>query len=88
MRDLDFWFRVFAATRGERIEEAKRVADAYGLPMRDPSMIVEMFEKGDAMQLERVALYEAAFGANREAPSAAYIEAKSRAERLLLKEAA
>jgi hypothetical protein len=88
MHDLGFWFRVFAATRQERVEEAKRIVDAYDLTWRDPSRLVTIFEKGDAAQLERVPQYEMAFGADRGEPSAAYLEARTRAEGLLMKEAA
>lgn len=88
MRDLDFWFRVFAQTRGERIAEAERIVSAYGLQWKEPSALLALFERGDAMQLERVPQYERAFGADQGEPSATYMIAKAKAERLLSVEAA
>ena len=88
MRDLEFWFRVFAATRGERISEAQRIVLAYDLKWKDPAPLLALFEQGDAMQLDRVPQYERAFGANKGEPSAAYLEAKAKAEKLLAPEVA
>lgn len=87
MRDLEFWFRVFTATRDERIAEAQRIARAYGLAWKDPAALIALFERGDAMQLERVPQYEIAFGANQGEPSASYLAAKAKAEGLLKPEA-
>lgn len=86
MRDLAFWFRVFALTRLERIEEARRVAKACGVDWQDRPNLIDLFEKGDAMQLERVPQYEAAFGANRTEPSDAYLAAKAKADGLFVKD--
>ena len=82
MHDLEFWFRVFAQTRGERIEEAKRIAKAIGAPWHDRPALVALFEQGDALQIERVPQYEAFYKAGSSAPSAAYLEAKAKAEKL------
>lgn len=83
MRDLGFWFGVFAFTRKERIAEAERIAHAYGLEWKQRVQLKNLFEQGDAAQMERVPQYEATFGANRGEPSAAYLAAKERAEALL-----
>jgi hypothetical protein len=83
MHDLGFWFRVFAATRGERVEDAKRIAAAYGLPPIPHDKIIPLFERADRLQMERVPQFELIFGAGKTAPSAAYLEAKAKAEKLL-----
>ena len=82
MRDLEFWFRVFARTRGERIDEAKRVAAAYGIAWFEKPQLIDIFDKSDEAQLERVPQYEAVFGANQGEPSDAYKAAKAKAARL------
>lgn len=83
MRDLAFWFEVFAATRGERIAEAKRIAVALGRAWQDRPELVRLFEAGDEKQLENVPRYEVAFGAKAGEPGAAYLEALKRAQALL-----
>lgn len=88
MRDLAFWFQVFAKTRQERMDEAKRVCQAMGIPWTPRADLVAMFERGDAMQLERVPQYEKGLGANRGEPSAVYLEAKAKAEKLFTMEEA
>lgn len=81
MRDLAFWFEFFAATRVERIEEAKAVAKAYGFSLRaeDRATQIEQMESADKYQLSRVPTYEQAFSANLGAPSKAYEAAKFKA---------
>lgn len=81
MRDLAFWFRVFAETRDERIEDARKVSKAMQLSMPDPKEAIALFEQGDQMQLRNVPKYEEAFGANT-TPSEYYLEAKAKAEKL------
>lgn len=80
MRDLAFWFRVFARTREERVEEAKVIAKAYGRAWRDVPELMDLFRLADKLQLDKVPQFEAAFGANRGEPSALYLEAKYKAE--------
>ena len=90
MRDVAFWFRYFAATRCERIEEAQKVADAYGLALtveRERQEEIALMEKGDAYQLTQVPRYEAAFKANLGAPSQVYLDAKAAAEAWLAERA-
>ena len=82
MHDLAFWFRVFAETRDERIEDARKVCKAMAMSMPDHTEVEALFERGDQMQLRAVPRYEQAFGAGSTAPSAYYKEAKARAERL------
>lgn len=84
MRDLAFWFTIFARTRGERVAEAKRIAAALGLSWRERPELVAIFEAADAEQLNRVPQYEAAFGAVEGGePSAEYLKAKRKAEAML-----
>lgn len=80
MHDLEFWFRVFAATRPERIAEAQRIARAFDVPWVERPHIVKMLEEADAMQLSKVPVYEAVFGAGAKPKSDAYRAAKARAE--------
>lgn len=79
LRDLDFWFRFFAATRPERVEQARRVAEAFDFKMPDPARTVALLEVADAEQLGRVTQYEQQFMAQGE-PSALYLQAKARAQ--------
>lgn len=83
MRDLAFWFDFFAATRIERIEEATRIAKAYGFTLNAQADRVEVLQRmreGDNFQRSRVPVYEAAFKANMGEPSDVYKGAKFRAE--------
>lgn len=81
MRDLAFWFRVFARTRGERIAESRRIAEALGIVWESRPALQIMFEQADELQLRKVPEYEKAFGADRGEPTPAYLEAKAKAER-------
>lgn len=83
MRDLAFWFGFFAETRGERIDEAKRLAEIYGSDLPDHGKILEAMQAGDRYQMSRVSLYEAAFDANKGEPSEMYLLAKDAAEQHL-----
>lgn len=83
MRELEFWFRFFAATRIERCEEAVRLAKAYGFSLNPETERAETLQRlraGDEYQLSRVSVYEQAFKANRGEPSDAYKAARYRAE--------
>lgn len=83
MREVAFWFKFFAATRVERIEEAKRLCAEFGTTyMHRPDFIAE-FEKADAYQLTQVPRYEAVFKANLGEPSVVYKNAKEKAFRWL-----
>lgn len=83
MHDLAFWFKVFAHTRPERIAEAERVSAMCGLPFTKRPDLVRIFEQADAWQLERVPQYEVIFGADKQPPSAYYLQAKERAEKIM-----
>lgn len=83
MHDLAFWFKVFAHTRPERIEEARRVAAVCDIPFVKRPDLTAIFERADAWQLQRVPQYEVIFGSDREPPSAAYLEAKEKAEKMM-----
>lgn len=79
LRDLDFWFRFFAETRPERLEQAQRVAKAFDFTMADPAPMIALLENADKEQLSRVQEYEQKFMAQGE-PSALYLKAKARAQ--------
>lgn len=82
MRDLEFWFRFFAATRIERIAEAEAVAKEFGFTVnveRERRQFMELLEQADASQLQRVPQYEVAFGANEAPETEQYLAAKQRA---------
>lgn len=83
MRDLEFWFRFFAATRSERIEEAQKIADAYGVIITVASERADelkRMEEADAWQLTQVPKYELSFKSNLGEPTQVYKAAKARAE--------
>lgn len=83
MRDLEFWFRFFAATRVERIAEAEKLAKAYGFSVdcrRERVAQIAAFQQADMAQLQRVPLYEASFKANVGVPGERYVKAKAAAE--------
>jgi hypothetical protein len=81
LHDLSFWFRLFAETRDERIEDARKICKAMGLSMPSPDDATKYFEQGDHYQLRSVPRYELAFGSSKPRTQA-YIDAKARAERL------
>jgi hypothetical protein len=85
MRDLRFWFEFFAATRTERIDEAQRVVDAFGLKVSvlDRTQELAAMREGDAEQLRNVPRYEQNFSANLGEPSPMYRKAKADAENWL-----
>jgi len=85
MRDLEFWFRFFAHTRPERMEEAKKLGRAHGFTVHEHERrhFIEQLEGNDARQLSAVARYEVTFEANKEPPSATYLAAKARAEEMM-----
>lgn len=83
MRDLGFWFDFFAATRVERIAEAKAVAKAHGFsvnPELERASQLAQMRAGDEYQRGRVATYSEAFKADLGEPSAVYKAAKFRAD--------
>ena len=85
MRDLEFWFDFFAATRVERIAEAVAVAKAFGFSLnveKDRQNELQRMKAGDTYQKGRIALYEGALGAGNE-PLEVYINAKRKAEEWL-----
>lgn len=82
MHDLAFWFRFFTYTRSERINEAKKIAAACGREWTEYPEITQIFERADALQLEKVPQYELAFGGNG-IPSASYLKAKEKAEQMM-----
>lgn len=82
MRDLDFWFRFFAATRVERIAEAEAVAKEYGFTLdvgRDRKEIMDAMQEADEKQLRRVPEYESIFGSHAEAATPLYVECLTKA---------
>jgi hypothetical protein len=84
MRELEFWFRFFAVTRGERIEEAKAIASAWGFtvdPLKDRIEQLAQMEANDLYQIKRVPLYEKVYGANAGEESAVYKAAEAKAKK-------
>ena len=83
MHNLQFWVEFFIATRKIRVEEAKRVAAAFGsIPAvgdGDPPTV--RFKEIDAWQLSHIEEYEKKFNANQGEPSARYMSAYERAQR-------
>jgi hypothetical protein len=86
MRELAFWFEFFAATRTLRIDEAQKVADAYGQKVNVKSARAKELGEmrtSDAWQLTQVPRYEEAFRSNLGEPSPVYLAAKERAQQWL-----
>jgi hypothetical protein len=81
-RDVEFWVDVFAATRPQRVEQARGIADRLGVQMANPSALIAMYEMRDADMRRRAAELQAQFGEAGE-PDASYLEAKARAEFLM-----
>lgn len=82
MRDLEFWFRFFAAKRAERIEEAAKVAKAWGFTLREDEREAQLktLAEGDAWQKDRISVYAQKYAPPDEEPSEAYKRAKTAAE--------
>ena len=84
MRDLRFWFDFYAATRGERWDEAVKVAKAWGFTLNksEREEQFKMLEEGDAYQITQIERYEKVFNADDGDPSLMYCNAKSFADSL------
>lgn len=85
MRDLAFWFRVFAATRPQRIAQALSIARAFNQQPLDPAPLLAWCHAWDAEQMARVPRYNEAFGADLVVPTPRYLRLRAQAERLLAK---
>lgn len=83
MKDIEFWFKFFAKTRIDRIEEAKVLAKNFNIPLALSSCPTMRFDIWDQYQLEKCKSYERLFGGY---PSSQYAEAKQRAENYMLTE--
>ena len=85
MRDLGFWFKFFAHTRTERMEEAKKLGRAHGFTVHEHERLhfLEQLGENDARQLAAVPHYEKLFDANAAPASATYLEAKARAGEMM-----
>lgn len=88
MREVAFWFRVFAATRAQRLTEARRIAAAHGMGAPDPAALLEWCSRWDAEQLSRVEIYNRAFAADVEPQTPRYRRLRGRAAELLPRVAA
>lgn len=82
MREVAFWFSVFAATRGMRVAQAAEVARAFGREAV-PNRHADFFARWDAEQMSRVPLYNKAFGADTVPPTPRYLRLRAKAEQLL-----
>lgn len=80
MRELSFWFDVFAKTRPIRLLEAKLIAKAYGREMPSSEPLIAKMEENDAWQLSRVSLYEERFGSTNSDPPIRYLAARAAAK--------
>jgi hypothetical protein len=86
IRDAEFWFEFYAATRSIRITQAKRVAAYFGMNLdirRLRAGIIHRMEQLDAAQIKRCDWYRAQMGDARGEPSARYLKAKENAQRWL-----
>ena len=83
MREVSFWFRVFAATRPQRIAEAARIALAHGRQPSDPTPMLEWCRRWDAAQQASVDRYNRIFAADTVPPTPRYLRLRAQAERLL-----
>lgn len=82
-RDIEFWIGVFAATRGQRLDQAKEIGRKLGVvPPANLSDIVHHFEARDAAFLARAPLLREQFGAEGPADDT-YLAARTRAEEIL-----
>lgn len=84
LRDLEFWFDFFTRTRHLRLEEAMKLAVAFHRAPIDPLKHLADMKKADEWQIPRIPMYYADRGAGESPPSPQYIEAKQRAEQLLM----
>lgn len=82
MREVARWFRVFAASRPQRIAEAARIARAFGREPPDPAPMLRWCAEWDAAQMASVPRYNAAFGADRVPPTPRYLRLREAAARL------
>lgn len=83
MREVAFWFRIFAATRPQRIAEAARIARAFGREPPDPAPMLAWCARWDEAQQASVPAYNAAFGADQVPSTPRYRRLRAQAERLL-----
>lgn len=85
LNDVKFWFEFFAAKRPERIEEGRKLRKALGYEHIEESAMqgfIEAFQMRDKGQMENSPKYEEWFHSG-EPKSAAYLEAKQRAEHFM-----
>lgn len=83
MRDLEFWFKFFAATRVERLTQARAACFAFGGEFEyNDAMITDMVRR-DMEQLTRVPQYNEWFGADVGDPSERYVTMKAFADQHL-----
>ncbi len=82
-REIDFWIRLFAATRRERMVAARQIRFNLGLQARDMRGEVAIFEARDNAFLARVPELTAQWGATG-SPDATYLAAKARAEQIMM----
>lgn len=83
MRELRFWMDFFAATRVERMGEARCLALALDIPFGDKQSVLDNLHNRDLMQRERIPKYEEWFGADQGDPSEQYLSMKATAEQWL-----
>lgn len=81
MRDLRFWVEFFAATRRDRLEEARVIREGLSLPLSgNVGWLIEQWQARDRQMLINVPGLEATLGvAGDNDASPLYLEARSRA---------
>lgn len=85
MREVSFWFSVFATSRPQRIAEAARIARAHGQEPPDPAPLLAWCARWDAEQQSRVDRYNDVFGADQVPPTARYRRLRARASAMFAK---
>jgi len=82
LRDLPFWIELFAATRPQRIEDSRRIADALGMKWQPRLQEADYFLKRDRSFLGRAEQLERECGDPGPADET-YLAAKARAEAIM-----
>ena len=82
-RDLDFWIDVFAATRPDRVRQARKIGAHMGIFPKENPEVMGYFTQRDADFHARAEALMEQFGAPG-LPDETYLMAKEQAERLLV----
>lgn len=83
LRDLAFWYEVFARTRPMRALEAGGIAKRLGIPFRDPNLSDDCWQRFDRHGRDNAQRFEDIFGDPTWEPDAEYLEARASAAQLV-----